>query len=284
MTAQDLERTRNAWNRIAAGFDEFVTPVNVPLAEKALRLAGLRPGMRLLDVAAGSGALSIPAARLGAQVLATDFAPTMVERLNARARDEGLANLEGRVMDGQALDLEDDAFDIAASQFGVMLFPDLPRGLRELARVTRPGGLVLMVAFGPPTKAEFLGFFLGAIRAAVPGFAGLPMDPPPLPFQAADPEKLSQEMAKAGLTDIRVETVNHVMEFQSADHMWAMVTSSNPIGAMLVADLTEEQRTAARKALDGMLRQRSGGSWPAVLNAEVNIAIGTKERRSNHDH
>ena len=274
MTTQEQERTRNAWDAMAAGFDEFVTPVNMPLAEHALRLAGLRPGMRLLDVAAGSGALSIPAARLGAQVVATDIAPTMVERLNLRARDEGLSNLEGRVLDGQALELEDDTFDIAASQFGVMLFPDLPRGLREMARVTKPGGRVLIVAFGPPTKAEFLGFFLGALHAAVPGFTGLPVDPPPLPFQIADPEKLLQEMARAGLADIQIETVNHGMEFQSATHMWDMVTSSNPIGAMLVADLTEEQRAAARQALDGMLRQRSGGRGPAVLNNEINIGIG----------
>jgi len=59
--------------------------------------------MRFLDVAAGTGALSIPAARLGAQVMATDISPAMVKRLNARAREEGLPNLDARVMDGLAL-------------------------------------------------------------------------------------------------------------------------------------------------------------------------------------
>jgi ubiquinone/menaquinone biosynthesis C-methylase UbiE len=246
------------------------------LAEDALRRVGLRPGMRFLDVAAGSGALSIPAARLGAQVVATDIAPAMVERLNARARAAGLSNLEARVMDGHALELEDDTFDVSGSQFGVMLFPDLPRGLRELARVTKPGGRVLMVVFGPPTELEFLGFFLGAIRAVVPGFTGLPMDPPPLPFQVADPEKLRQRMAEAGLSDIRVERVNHAMKFHSGQHMWDMVTNSNPIGAGLVADLTDEQSAAVQQALDGRLRERSGGTGPAVLNNPVHIGIGTK--------
>src|SRR5690606_11409635 len=116
----------------------------------------------VLDVAAGSGALSLPAARLGARVLAVDISPGMVERLAARARAEGLANLETRVMDGHALELEDNTFDLAASQFGVMLFPDLPRGLSEMARVTRPGGRVLVVTFGPFEQVEFIGFFIRA--------------------------------------------------------------------------------------------------------------------------
>jgi hypothetical protein len=133
-----------------------------------------------------------------------------------------------------------------------------------------------MVVFGPPTELEFLGFFLGAIRAVVPGFTGLPMDPPPLPFQVADPEKLRQRMAEAGLSDIRVERVNHAMTFHSGKQMWEMVTNSNPIGAGLVADLTDEQSAAVQQALDGRLRERSGGAGPAVLNNPVHIGIGAK--------
>ena len=271
------EEIRDAWDKIAAGYDEFVTPSGgMAIAENALRRVGLRPDMRLLDVAAGSGALSIPAARLGAQVLAVDLSPAMIKWLNARVRKEGLSNLEGRVMDGHALELEENTFDISASQFGVMLFPDLPRGLSELARVTKPGGRVLLVVYGPPQQVEFLGFFMGAIQAAVPDFTGLPMDPVPLPFQVADPEKLRQELANAGLKDIRVTAGTENLEFQSGKHMWDWVTNSNPIGAGLVADLTEEQRAAAQQALDGMLRQRSGGSGPALLTSPVHIGIGAK--------
>lgn len=276
ITNFDQEQTRAAWDTIAAGYDEFATPMNMILAEDGLRRVGLRPGMRFLDVAAGTGALSIPAARLGAQVLATDLSPAMVERLVTRAANEGLSNLDGRVMDGHALDLEDNTFDVAGSQFGVMLFPDLSRGLREMARVTEPGGRVLVIAFGPPSKVEFLGFFLGAIQAVVPDFTGLPMDPPPLPFQVADPEKLRRELADAGLKDVRMDTATHQMAFHSGAHMWDWVTSSNPIGRMLVADLTEEQRAEVKRALDGMLGERAGGTGPAVLTAPVNIGVGTK--------
>jgi ubiquinone/menaquinone biosynthesis C-methylase UbiE len=276
MSTQELEQTRAAWDKIAAGYDEFVTPTHMWLGNEALRRAGLSTGMRFLDVAAGSGALSIPATRLGAQVLATDISPTMVERLDARARKERLVDVGVRVMDGHALELEDDTFDISGSQYGVMLFPDLPRALSELTRVTKPGGRVLMVVYGAPTKVEFLGFFIGALQAAVPGFTGLPMDPPPLPFQVADPEKLHQALANAGLKDIRVETVIQEMEFQSGKHMWDWVVNSNPIGATLVADLTEEQEAVVQQALDGMLRERYEGNGPTVLTDPNHIGIGTK--------
>lgn len=157
MTTQEQEQTRAAWDKIALGYDKTNTPTQMWIANEGLRRAGLRAGMRFLDVAAGSGALSIPAARLGAQVLATDQSTVMLELLRARAHQEGLT-IETRVMDGHALELDDNSFDMAGSQFGVMLFPDMPKGIREMVRVVKPGGRVLIHAYGDPHKIEFLSF------------------------------------------------------------------------------------------------------------------------------
>jgi ubiquinone/menaquinone biosynthesis C-methylase UbiE len=268
--------TRDAWNALAAGYDEFATETNSRLAADVLVRLGIGPGTRLLDVAAGTGALGIPAARLGAQVLAIDIAPAMVERLAARAREEGLHGLQAQVMDGHDLALDDATFDVAASQFGVMLFDDLPRGLAELARVTVPGGQVVLIAFGAPRRVEFLGFVLAAIRAVTPDFTGLPLKPPPLPFQVADPEVLRRRFEGVRLRDIRIESEVHRMQVSSGRHLFDWCTNSNPIGAGLVADLTEQQRTEVQQVLDGMLRERAGDGGPAVLTAPVNVAIGTR--------
>lgn len=268
------EQIRAGWDRVAPAFDELLTPPNSALGDELLRRNGVGAGMRVLDVAAGTGALAIPAARLGAEVVATDISPVMIERLTARARAEGLA-IDARVMDGHALDLDDDAFDLAASQHGVSLFPDMARGLREMVRVTRSGGRVLIVAVGPLPQAEFLTFFLGAVRATVPGYIGLPADPPPLPFQAADPDQLRAKLTGAGLTDVTVEPAVWDLPVHSAGHLWDLVLSSNPLGAAMVADLTDEQTAEARRVLDGMLRDRSGGTPETVLHVAVNVGVGT---------
>ncbi len=106
-------------------------------AERAWAEAALPVTATVLDIAAGTGALALVAARAGARVTATDFSPGMVESVLSH----GLPNLCAKVMDGQALDFPDASFDAAFSMFGIMLFPDWRKGLAEMARVVRPGGL-----------------------------------------------------------------------------------------------------------------------------------------------
>jgi SAM-dependent methyltransferase len=269
--------TRAAWDRIAPGYDSTNTATQMWLGNEGLRRAGLRPGMRFLDVAAGSGALGIPAARLGAQVLATDQSRVMLELLEARAREEGLT-VETRVMDGHALELEDDSFDVVGSQFGVMLFPDMPRGIREMVRVARPGGCVLLHAYGDPHEIDFLGFLVRAIQSVRPGFSGPPLDPPPLEFQLADPERLRGQFAVAGLENVRVETVIEPTEFASGQALWEWIVSSNPIVDCLLSplELTSNDRHVIRQTLDAMVRDRASGKPTARLTSPVNIGIGSK--------
>jgi ubiquinone/menaquinone biosynthesis C-methylase UbiE len=276
VTTEEHAAPPEAWDAIADGYDRYVAPQEVDLANEALRLVGLQPGERCLDVAAGTGGLGLPAARQGAQVLATDWSPAMIERFEARVREEGLRNTAGRVMDCHALELPDDHFDVTGSQFGVMLVPDQPRALREMVRVTRPDGRVLVIAYGSPAELAFLQLFIGALTAVAPEFPGLPDDPPPLEFQVSDPDVLHRRLTDAGLKDVRVERTAERPAFTSGQEMWDWVLSGNPIPGMLVADLTEDQQTRLRQVLDGMLRERAGANGRAILANAVNIGIGTK--------
>jgi ubiquinone/menaquinone biosynthesis C-methylase UbiE len=279
MSAQHDEHVApvEAWDAIASDYDDFVAPREAGLAMEALALAGLKPGERFLDVAAGPGGLSLPAARLGAPVLATDWSSAMIERFEERMRAEGLTDAEGQVMDAHTLGLPDNTFDVTGSQFGVMLVADQPRALREMVRVTKPGGRVLLIAYGSPAGFEALQFFIAAVRAVLPDFEGLPDDPPPLEFQVSDPEVMRRRLADAGLRSITVDTTHwERIEVGSGDDLWRWCLGSNPIPGMLTAELTEDQRATVRKLLNGMVRERSAGTGSAVLTAPVNIGVGTK--------
>jgi ubiquinone/menaquinone biosynthesis C-methylase UbiE len=271
------EDTRAAWDAIAPGYDRTNTPTQMWLGSEGLRRAGLTSGMRFLDVAAGSGALSIPAARLGAHVLAVDQSLVMLDLLRTRAKQENL-DIETAVMDGHALQLADSAFEMAGSQFGVMLFPDMPKGLREMVRVVKPGGRVLMNVYGDPHKIEFLGYFITAIQSVRPEFDGPPMEPPPLPFQLQDPERLRKELAAAGLRNVKVETITEATEFRSGKELWDWLVWSNPIVEMVLGslNLTDDERDMIQQALDRLVRERARLGGMAKLTNPINIGIGTK--------
>ncbi len=277
-TAEEHAAPPEAWDSIAAGYDRYVAPQEADLANEALRLVGLEPGERFLDVAAGTGGLSLPAARRGAQVLATDWSPAMIQRFDACVREEGLSEAEGSVMDCHALDLPDDSFDVTGSQFGVMLVPDQPRALREMVRVTKPGGRVVLIAYGSPAEFETLQVFISALKVVAPEFRGLPDDPPPLEFQVAEPEVLRRRLTDAGLKDVRVERTAERPRFSSGQEMWDWMFYSNPITGLVVADLdlTEDQQARLRQILDGMLRDRAGRDRQTTLTNGVNIGIGAK--------
>jgi ubiquinone/menaquinone biosynthesis C-methylase UbiE len=269
--------TREAWDRIAVGYDRTNTDTQMWLGNEGLRRAGLRSGMKFLDVASGSGALSIPAARFGAKVTATDQSPVMLRLLRERAHTEKL-DIETRAMDGQALTFAGRTYDLAGSQFGVMLFPDMPKGICEMTRVVKPGGRVLVIAYGDPHRIEFLGFLIDALQSVRPDFDGPPMEPPPLPFQISDPERLARELTNGGLQDVTVATVIESTSFATGEDLWDWIIWSNPIVEKILGtlNLSPSEREIIRQRLDAMVRERAGDAGAAMLTNPVYIGIGTR--------
>jgi ubiquinone/menaquinone biosynthesis C-methylase UbiE len=153
------QRLREQWDEVAVRWHRW-TPVMsaqyAPATELMLDLAHLRPGGRVLDIAAGDGYQSIAAARRvgpSGHVLAIDLAAEQLKYAAAAAREAGVEHLETRVMDAENLDLPDASFDAVLCQFGLMFLPDLDRGLREMLRVLKPGAwasLVIAAAGGFP--------------------------------------------------------------------------------------------------------------------------------------
>jgi len=190
------------WDTTAQHYEKTAHPFTALFAETALAHVPLSPDSHVLDVAAGTGALSLLAARTGARVLATDFSPGMVARIAATK----LPNLEARVMDGQALVLDDASFDAVFSIFGVILFPDWRKGLAEMARVTRPGGVGVVATWQDRGAATFL--LLGQIRQKLfPEREAMTM---PEAMQAlGEPSNFARELVAAGYRAPHIEHVTH---------------------------------------------------------------------------
>ena len=113
--------------------------------EALVKTLGITDGLEVMDLGCGDGTTAVPAARLGANVLGVDIASNLVEAGNARAQSLGLTNCEFK--EGDASDLsafEDDSFDLVVSIFGAMFAPRPFDVAKEVVRVTRPGGRIVM--------------------------------------------------------------------------------------------------------------------------------------------
>jgi SAM-dependent methyltransferase len=143
---------------------------SIRTAEEFIDRLEVQPGMKVLDVACGTGNLAIPAARKGAHVTGADIATNLLEQARQRAASEGL---EAKFEEGDAeqLDYPDGNFDLVMSMFGAMYAPRPERVAAELARVCRPGGVVAMANWTPE---GFVGKFFETGARYVPPPEGIP--------------------------------------------------------------------------------------------------------------
>jgi SAM-dependent methyltransferase len=166
-------RYRAMW--ASGDYPAMVETFLLPLGPRLVEACAIEPGMRVLDVAAGTGNASIPAARAGARVTASDLTPELLEAGRERAEAEGV-ELEWVEADAERLPFEDESFDVVMSSIGAMFAPRHQPVADELVRVCRPGGTIGMLNWTPD------GMIGGLFRAIGP-FAPPPprgAQPPPL--------------------------------------------------------------------------------------------------------
>lgn len=136
----------NMW--ALGNYHRFATELIWEIGPVIVEAAGVRPGQRVLDVAAGTGNVAIRAAEAGADVVASDLAPENFEAGRRHARERGV-ELEWKEADAEALPFPDDEFDVVTSSFGAIFAPHHQRVADELVRVCKPGGTIAMTAFTP---------------------------------------------------------------------------------------------------------------------------------------
>ena len=263
-------RQPEAWGVGARSYDAAMVPLTSLFAASMLDELGVLPGatgIRLLDVAAGTGALALEAVRRGASVLATDFAPGMVAVLRQHLAEAGLT-AEVQTMDGQALSVGDGAFDVATSNFGLIFFPDRAKGLAELHRALRPGGHVGIACWDLDSSVQRL---LGAaVDRVVPD-----RTPPPPPVWAAlgTADGLRSALSGAGFAGVRVQRATHHWPLEDPAAFFRAAPDGSPTLRVLFAELGDALIDRAAAAFADVVSERRG---PEGLPMSAFIGVGTR--------
>ncbi|MCB0873471.1 MAG: methyltransferase domain-containing protein [Thermoleophilia bacterium] len=158
----ERDAVRSVWR--LGDYHRFARTLIWDVGPVLVRAAGIGPGVRVLDVAAGSGNVALRAAEAGAEVVACDITPEHFEAGRREAARRGV-ELEWVEADAQHLPFHDASFDVVTSSFGVMWAPDQRRAAAELVRVARPGGTICVAAFTPDGG---LGDFLAVFAPFMP--------------------------------------------------------------------------------------------------------------------
>lgn len=269
MSAPTLDTPQN-WSAAADAYSERVAPrLTQPFADALAECLAPDPAARMLEVGAGSGALTQVLASRAGSLLAIDFAPRMIEILKERMA--GAAHVTCEVMDGQSLPLEDDSFDCAAAAFALMLFADRAAGFSELNRVVKPGGRVMVANWSGQRDCGAMSFLDGIIRRTFPW-----MPQPRLPplFSLADPAVFRAEMEAAGFRDVTLLKITREMIFENADAAFGMVSSAAPAALAMMSSLGQVERDNLRAEIERVFAQDHRGG-PVRLENAARVAVGT---------
>ncbi|GAA2009921.1 demethylmenaquinone methyltransferase [Microbacterium ulmi] len=158
---KDPSRVSGMFDEVAEGYDRTNTVLSLGNDRlwrvATTRAVAPRPGQRILDLAAGTGASSVSLARSGADVVAADFSPGMIAE--GRRRHRGIPNLSFTEADATSLPFGDAEFDTVTMSFGLRNVNDPDKALRELLRVTKPGGRLVVCEFSHPPSRAFGGLY-----------------------------------------------------------------------------------------------------------------------------
>ena len=180
----------------------------VPVAVSTVQAAEVKANHRVLDVATGTGNAALLAADLGAEVVAVDFEPALLEIAQARAR-ESAVRVRWENADAAALPVSDDWADVVLSVFGVMYASDHERAARELARCVAPHGRIVLASWVPGSFMPAMGHALGEFLPAPPPGSGPPS-------RWGDPSVLDELFEPTGMLVRTHSTQNLTMTFDSA--------------------------------------------------------------------
>lgn len=252
---EQWEAAAPGWARWQAAMRDFAGPASAWM----LDALDLRPGQRVLDIAAGVGDTGLLAARRVAPaggVVLGDQAEGMLQAARARARELGVENVEVRQLNAEWLDLPTATLDAVLCRWGFMLMADREAALRECRRVLRPGGAIALAVWSTPQRNPWVTVPMAVLSGAQADFAPawLPAarEGPAGMFALADRDELADTLREAGFTEVAVAAVELVRRHASFEEFWQCTLDVS--GG--VHDLVMEKPAAEIERIEGEIRRR----------------------------
>jgi SAM-dependent methyltransferase len=255
-TEQLRDQLHGLWAAVAPQWGahaDYVDARGAGITATMLERAALRPGQRVLELAAGPGSVGMAAAPLvapGGEVVLSDVVPEMTAIAARRATARGLTDIRTAVLDIEQIDQPDQAYDVVLCRDGLMFAADPARAVGEIARVLRPGGRAVLAVWGPRERNPWLGLVLDGVSAQL----GVPMPPPgiPGPFALDDADRLRGLLADtgAGLVDVAVDELDTPLHAGSFDEWWTRTSSLAGPLAQILAALPDEATHALRTRVE----------------------------------
>jgi ubiquinone/menaquinone biosynthesis C-methylase UbiE len=256
MQSATAEQQRILWKDIAAmrrKNDEFIMAWFASVGERLIAHASVADGMRVLDVATGTGepGLTIAQRFPSAKVIGFDNSEDMAAIAKEKTVQKEVQNFQVLVGDASVLPFEDSSFDAIVCRHGVMFFPDITVCLDEFRRVIRPGSKIALSAWGPEGKNPWAQVFTDVFRRYA---EVIPEGPDRVGrFRCAQAGLLKQFLENTGCANTGQEEVEGVLEFNSSEDAWERLTRISVNHLQMFERLPHEiQPKAKKEILKGM--------------------------------
>lgn len=246
------------------------------MTQAIVEAAHVQPGMRVLDIACGTGEPAISLAALLAgngEVVGVDISPEPLKIADERATQRGLSNATFQQADALALPFPDNSFDCITSRLGIMFFADLPRALSEMRRVLKPAARAILLVWGPFDQPYFrttIGTVLRMLPNAVMPESGTKM------FALGNKGVLSQALLQAGFSQVKEDLVTVPWTWVGTpEEIWEYFQNVTVPFASLLQSIPAERRPEVNAAVLQAIGQYFDGT-SIKFTATVNIAVAVK--------
>lgn len=232
---------RYGWDRAAESYEASWAAQLKPAQDVLVAMAGLASGERVLDVACGTGLVSVRAAELvgpNGRVVATDISERMIARTADTAARRGLHHLEAIRMGAETLECADGSFDVVLCALGLMYVPDVDAALREMRRVLVPGGRAVAAVWGARRRCGWAEIF-PIVESRVQS------DVCPTFFQLGTGNVMAEALARAGFASVESRRLATTLHYGSSDAAADAAFAGGPV-AMAYSRFDEPTRAAAR--------------------------------------